>query len=57
MTAVAVCVLITCRDCGGGGEVGTRQDYWGNWDTERCGMCRGEGMVSEQRIAEWEGDQ
>lgn len=32
-----------CPTCEGGGEVGTRQDYWGNWDTRTCPTCAGTG--------------
>lgn len=52
MSSVPVCVFVTCPECGGDGEVGVRQDHWGDWDTEPCWVCRGHGTTSEQRIAE-----
>jgi DnaJ-class molecular chaperone len=38
----------TCRACHGAGEVGTRQDYWGNWETETCRDCRGTGETDDR---------
>lgn len=38
LTAPAV-----CNACAGAGEVGTHQDYWGNWETARCHPCGGTG--------------
>lgn len=46
-------VLLHCKACDGAGEVGTRQDYWGNWDTETCRLCQGEGQVTAERLREW----
>lgn len=43
---------IECPDCDGG-EVGTRQDYWGNWDTVTCPRC--DGTMEWREVAEWEG--
>lgn len=37
---------LLCPTCGGGGEVGTRQDYWGNWETDLCRTCRGDGVLA-----------
>lgn len=38
----------TCRACQGQGEIGTRQDYWGNWDTETCRDCQGTGQTDDR---------
>lgn len=35
-----------CPKCQGGGEIGTTQDYFGNWDSETCRYCGGSGVVS-----------
>lgn len=37
--------MTICPTCDGAGEVGVRQDYYGNWDTEQCGDCHGEGEI------------
>lgn len=45
--------MTPCIACDGSGEIGTRQDYFGNWDTEQCRCCRGEGEITSERAAEW----
>lgn len=37
-------VFIDCTGCGGQGEIGIAQDYWGNWVTETCRKCKGYGV-------------
>lgn len=48
-----ICTWVTCPTCEGAGEVGTRQDYWGNWDTETCRPCNGTGDVDVLELAEY----
>lgn len=36
-------VFIDCTECGGSGEIGTHQDYFGNWETKPCRHCKGYG--------------
>lgn len=36
-----------CVTCEGAGEIGVRQDYWGNWETEQCRDCNGTGDAPE----------
>lgn len=45
--------ILTCHDCHGAGEVGVSQDYWGNWNTEPCRLCRSQGWVTQERVDEW----
>jgi DnaJ-class molecular chaperone len=34
-----------CPRCNGSGEIGTSQDYFGNWNTKTCRHCDGTGEV------------
>lgn len=52
-TPVPVCITTDCLVCEGAGEVGTRQDYWGNWETETCRLCSGVGILSVEAAAEY----
>lgn len=51
MTTTAVCITTDCPTCEGAGEIGTRQDYWGNWETETCRTCHGVGIISVEEAA------
>lgn len=33
-----------CTECRGEGEIGVRQDHWGNWETKTCWRCQGYGV-------------
>lgn len=50
-TATNDCVPCPC--CEGDGQIATRQDYWGNWDSEQCRWCDGEGETTPERATDW----
>lgn len=45
---------VPCPACDGKGERGVSQDYFGNWNTEQCRLCDGEGEISQADADEFE---
>lgn len=44
---------VPCAECNGQGEIGTSQDYFGNWNTRECRCCQGHGEITTERAADW----
>lgn len=42
-TAIRMQSDLPCPSCDGQGEIGTSQDYFGQWHTETCRDCQGSG--------------
>ena len=44
--------MADCPSCGGSGDIQTRRDEYGVWQTQPCGRCGGYGEVDARLVAD-----